>query len=330
MRCNALASRTMASAMMTRIGAPPTDGVDNVSGFDREPGTIPLSNQLSIQQLVAHLSDSAQKVQERIGAAHSLDKSSVQQPEPPIAESQPSQKPAQATVNPETFGLHDTFGAAMTTALSQAVSAGRFNAVRDSLTGDQFDTLMQPPQRPLAEARNVFTVRFMPPNRNFLHHRCWKNSVGVHIYVEVGERSCCIQKEEMAALDKSVSPYDALSTIEDPEAIPQGFRRLNSPRSYKQTPDAFQKALKAQVECLPMLYADQLQGHIVDMRSLLGPGVWDRVQQGNEELIHVRLSMLCAPSKPCTQSIHSVGQSGALNLQLSTGRIGQMRRNLQR
>lgn len=79
------------------------------------------------------------------------------------------------------------------------------------------------------------------------------------------------------------SPSDAFARLEDSgglQDIPQGFRRLHSPRSYQQPPDAFQKALKSQVECLPMSYADELQGHLVDMRSLLGPGVWDRVQQG--------------------------------------------------
>lgn len=79
------------------------------------------------------------------------------------------------------------------------------------------------------------------------------------------------------------SPSKALASLEDSgglQDIPEGFRRLNSPRSYKQQPDAFQKALVSQVECLPMSFADQLQGHLVDMRSLLGPGVWDRVQQG--------------------------------------------------
>ena len=90
-------------------------------------------------------------------------------------------------------------------------------------------------------------------------------------------------------MSKSFSPSDAMAAIEDAEAIPRGFRRLNSPRAYKQSPDPFQQALKAQVECLPMLYADQLQGHIVDMRSLLGPGVWDRVQQGREDFLQVRL-----------------------------------------
>jgi hypothetical protein len=93
----------------------------------------------------------------------------------------------------------------------------------------------------------------------------------------------CSQKEEKDALDIKPSTSVSLASLEDSgglQEIPQGFRRLSSPRSYKQAPDAFQKALKSQVECLPMSYADELQGHLVDMRSLLGPGVWDRVQKG--------------------------------------------------
>lgn len=92
-----------------------------------------------------------------------------------------------------------------------------------------------------------------------------------------------MQAAEKSALVNVSSPTQALTQLEDSgglQDIPQGFRRLNSPRSYKQQPDVFHKALKAQVECLPMAFADQLQGHLVDMRSLLGPGVWDRVQQG--------------------------------------------------
>jgi hypothetical protein len=92
-----------------------------------------------------------------------------------------------------------------------------------------------------------------------------------------------MQEEERAAMAIHVAPSAVIASLQvtgDLQDIPQGFRRLNSPRTYKQAADAFQKALKSQVECLPMSYANELHGHLVDMRSLLGPGIWERVQRG--------------------------------------------------
>ena len=145
----------------------PTAELD--SAFDREPTTAALNNQLSIQQLVHHLSDSAHRVQDMLGMkdmpAQALQKSKPSMPEEDC--SQAAQAAARRTVKPDKFGLHESFGGAVATAVSQATSAGRFNAVRDSLTGDQADALMQPPQRPLAEPKNVFTVRILLTEQGF-------------------------------------------------------------------------------------------------------------------------------------------------------------------
>lgn len=142
-----------------------SDGLD--LAFDNDPSSALFNRQQSIQQLVAHLSDSAQRVQDRIGVQDvpAVEQPLEQQPEP-MPDGAPTQE-SRPTVNPDKFGLHKSFGAAMTAAVSQAMSAGRFDAVRDSLTGDQVDSLMHLPQRPLAEPKNVLTVRTMPSHTEY-------------------------------------------------------------------------------------------------------------------------------------------------------------------
>ena len=275
-------------------------GVELDSAFDREPTTAALNKQLSIQQLVDHLSDSAQRVQGKIGVKDMPANTLQTAPKPSFPEedrSQAVQAPSRPTVNPDKFGLHRSLGTAITAAVSQATSDGRFNNVRDSLTGDQADALMHPPQRPLAEPKNVLTVRTCPCSRQSFvlactssrctrwrsYHRLLSWLARIKLAWSLRPPEIYIQEEEKAALNNTSSPTKAFASLEDSgglQDIPQGFRRLNSPRSYKQQPDAFQEALKSQVACLPMAFADQLQGHLVDMRSLLGPGVWDRVQRG--------------------------------------------------
>lgn len=166
---------------MTHQSSSAAEGIDLASAFDREPGTASgccegqscegqssdVNPQLSIQQLVSHLSYSALRVHDKIGVQDiPAGKALQEQPEPSMPPSTvPLSAPQEAPsppVNPVKLGLHESFGAAMTSAVSQAMTAGRFNAVRDSLTGVQVDTLMHPPTRPHAEPKNILTVRPCP------------------------------------------------------------------------------------------------------------------------------------------------------------------------
>jgi hypothetical protein len=63
--------------------------------------------------------------------------------------------------------------------------------------------------------------------------------------------------------------------------IPKRFQRLGSPRpAPRESPDKFDTLRKAQMDCLPMAYAEKLEGHITDLRTLLGHDLWEKVQQG--------------------------------------------------
>lgn len=92
------------------------------------------------------------------------------------------------------------------------------------------------------------------------------------------------QEEERAPAPPYQLDVEALllsmKDSDDLESVPKRFLRLHSPRASKHHDEPFEAALKAQVACLPMSFAEQLEGHLVDLRALLGPGVWDRVQKG--------------------------------------------------
>ena len=96
--------------------------------------------------------------------------------------------------------------------------------------------------------------------------------------------SCCnMQEAELLELSHQDIPAEALGeAIATGEAkdIPTGFQRLRSPRCSRQAPDVVQATLQAQLECLPMAYAAEFEGHLRDLRTLLGPDVWKRVQEG--------------------------------------------------
>lgn len=81
------------------------------------------------------------------------------------------------------------------------------------------------------------------------------------------------------ANDPEEALADAIATG-DVTHIPGRFKRLNSPRCSKRQPDPIKSTLQAQLNCLPMAYAAELEGHLRDLRTLLGPEVWNRVQEG--------------------------------------------------
>lgn len=60
--------------------------------------------------------------------------------------------------------------------------------------------------------------------------------------------------------------------------VPQGFRRLRSPREQRARPDTATRRAQAQIDRLPLLFADRFDGHITDLRELLDADVWADVQ----------------------------------------------------
>lgn len=98
------------------------------------------------------------------------------------------------------------------------------------------------------------------------------------------EHKCClIQEAEIANLlchtDPSTALEEAMASGEVDE-MPSGFKRLQSPRFTHRQPNPIQSTLQAQLDCLPMTYAAQFEGHLRDLRILLGAEVWQRVQTG--------------------------------------------------
>lgn len=92
-----------------------------------------------------------------------------------------------------------------------------------------------------------------------------------------------MQEAERLELNHQDIPAEALRdaiATGDAKDIPTGFQRLRSPRCSRQAPDVVQATLQAQLECLPMAYAAEFEGHLRDLRTLLGPDVWKRVQEG--------------------------------------------------
>lgn len=124
---------------------------DNPSAatYDRRP---------SILEMVSHLRESMVEVQSRIGVKDTpAEQPAVQRQTvtPPSTIPHPARPP----IDPSKLGLHEGFGAALTAAVSQAMSSQRFGAVRDSLTGQASDVLMPPPARHFADEKNILTVR---------------------------------------------------------------------------------------------------------------------------------------------------------------------------
>lgn len=100
------------------------------------------------------------------------------------------------------------------------------------------------------------------------------------------------QVEEQEALASNAS-MDSVNF--EAEGIPEGFRRLHSPRQGKPPAEATLARVQAQLEALPMQYADAYEGHLTDLRTLLETDIWADVQaraRPPRALCH-RASLLC-------------------------------------
>lgn len=64
----------------------------------------------------------------------------------------------------------------------------------------------------------------------------------------------------------------------DAAGVPGGFRRLKSPRTQRARPDVATQLMRDQLDRLPMPYADKLEGHLTDLRTLLEADIWEDVQ----------------------------------------------------
>lgn len=84
-----------------------------------------------------------------------------------------------------------------------------------------------------------------------------------------------VQVEEQEYLLRNAS-MDSIDF--EAAGVPEGFRRLNSPREIRVRPASAVCRAQAQLDRLPMLYADKFDGHITDMRELLDADVWADVQ----------------------------------------------------
>lgn len=67
-------------------------------------------------------------------------------------------------------------------------------------------------------------------------------------------------------------------TEKEMAAIPARFRRLQSPRQYATRPDSAIKRRDAQLAVLPVAYVERFEHHITDLRTVLDPDVWAKVQ----------------------------------------------------
>jgi hypothetical protein len=84
-----------------------------------------------------------------------------------------------------------------------------------------------------------------------------------------------VQVEEQELLLRNAS-MDSIDL--EAEGIPEGFRRLDSPREGRAKPASAVRRAQALLHRLPMLYADHFDGHITDMRELLDADIWADVQ----------------------------------------------------
>ena len=85
-----------------------------------------------------------------------------------------------------------------------------------------------------------------------------------------------VQVEEQEQLLSNVS-MDSVDW--EAAGVPQGFRRLRSPRAHPTRPDTAARRAQAQIDRLPLLFADHFDGHITDLRELLDADVWADVQR---------------------------------------------------
>ena len=93
-----------------------------------------------------------------------------------------------------------------------------------------------------------------------------------------------LQVEEQEALQSNAS-MDSIDW--DGAGIPGGFRKLHSPRMASARPSEGTLLAQAQLDALPMPFADKLDGHITDLRTLLEADVWEDVKRS------APLSSLC-------------------------------------
>lgn len=136
------------------------------SGYGLEGNSVGTASRPSIQQMVTNLRESMKEVQARVGEAFTEDMMDE------VIDLQPSsgQLVMQDTVStpvlevmpPDAFQSDENariLGSALHSAVSRANGANRFDVVRDSVTGEPTDVLMHPRDRPLADSKNIFTVR---------------------------------------------------------------------------------------------------------------------------------------------------------------------------
>jgi hypothetical protein len=84
-----------------------------------------------------------------------------------------------------------------------------------------------------------------------------------------------VQVEEQENLVSNAS-MDSIDW--DAAGVPGGFRRLRSPRVHHVPPDVATQLMRDQLNRLPMPYADKLEGHLTDLRTLLEADIWEDVQ----------------------------------------------------
>lgn len=121
----------------------------------------------TIQQMVTNLRESMEKVQERLADTdQSPNPESTQVPES-LSVARPEAHPdASATSTPHSppqphqRSKHPGMGDSLASAVARANGASRFAVVRDSVTGEPVDALIPTKDRPLADAKNIYTVRF--------------------------------------------------------------------------------------------------------------------------------------------------------------------------
>eukprot|EP00892_Ulva_mutabilis_P004459 jgi/Ulvmu1/2385/UM130_0018.1 len=240
------------ASLGVEVGASPTGYVAR-AGYGAIGSGVNTGSKPTIQQMVTNLRESMKEVHDRVGEAAALDPvHDVLEQKP--RHDEPQQDPVPTVVPSARLlsrGINDKksypgLGHALRNAVFQAQVANRFDVVRDSVTGEPTEALMVPTDRPFAEARNILTEAEM-----------------INLVCET---------DPVKALEAAVADGEA-------DEIPSGFQRLRSPRCSHHETAPIQKTLQAQLDCLPMTYAAQFEGHLRDLRVLLGTEVWHRVQE---------------------------------------------------